>query len=252
MVATAGTMTLRKAIRLSNSDNTQQNTINFAIPGAGLHTIDVGLPGLTISGNNFGVIIDGFTQAGSLANTASIGSALLATYTIEIKSTSGVPQLLTINSNNNIIKGICFNDAGTTTFSMNDIDIKIQQSRANVHIEDLPVLDAVPSQMHQLFQNLILKLSEFWVSRGYSYSGAVSVSATVRPSDLPVVGSTTSSAATVLRHVAVTCVTLPSGADSTSVARSSMAAMRCASRASAASHPTTLIETRGRSSPGVL
>ena len=50
---------------------------------------------------------------------------------------------------------------------------------------------------------------------------------------------------------AVTCVTVPSGAGSTSVARSSMAAIRCASRASAASHPTMSIETRGRSSPGV-
>ena len=79
--------------------------------------------------------------------------------------------------------------------------------------------------------------------------GAASVSATVRPSDLPVVGSMTSSAASALWQVAFTSVTVPSGAGSTSVARSSIAAIRCASRASAASHPTMLIETRGRSRP---
>jgi len=44
---------------------------------------------------------------------------------------------------------------------MNDIDIKIQQSHANIRIGSLPVLDAVPTQMHQLFQNLILNSIKF-------------------------------------------------------------------------------------------
>ena len=44
---------------------------------------------------------------------------------------------------------------------MNDIDIKIQQLGARISIQPLAVIDAVPSQMHQLFQNLILNSLKF-------------------------------------------------------------------------------------------
>ncbi|PYQ68203.1 MAG: hypothetical protein DMF54_01535, partial [Acidobacteria bacterium] len=89
-----GLCTLREAIISANTNpvpappagecangTAGADTINFAIPGAGLHTIilvGIGLPAITES-----VTIDGFTQSGATANSNATG-ALNAVYTVAI------------------------------------------------------------------------------------------------------------------------------------------------------------------------
>lgn len=44
---------------------------------------------------------------------------------------------------------------------INDLEISIEQKKANIILENLPVIEAIPSQMRQLFQNLISNAIKF-------------------------------------------------------------------------------------------
>lgn len=44
---------------------------------------------------------------------------------------------------------------------LSDIEIKVQASNAVIKVEDLPEIEGIPSQLHQLFQNLILNAIKF-------------------------------------------------------------------------------------------
>jgi CSLREA domain-containing protein len=116
-----GACTLREAIISANTNpvpappagecangTAGADTINFAIPGAGLHTIilfSTGLPAITES-----VTIDGFTQAGASANTNATG-ALNAVYTVAIDGSGagGTSAIFTIIGGSSTIRGLVVN-----------------------------------------------------------------------------------------------------------------------------------------------
>lgn len=68
----AGTCSLRAALSESNRI-TGPNSIVFAIPGTGVHTIQLGSQ-LVINDDTGGVTIDGYSQPGAQRNTASLAS----------------------------------------------------------------------------------------------------------------------------------------------------------------------------------
>ena len=116
-----GVCTLREAIISANTNpvpappagecangTAGADTINFAIPSAGLHTIILfssGLPAITES-----VTIDGFTQPGSSANTNATG-ALNAVYTVAIDGSGagGTSAIFTIIGGSSTIRGLVVN-----------------------------------------------------------------------------------------------------------------------------------------------
>ncbi|HSD71497.1 MAG TPA: CSLREA domain-containing protein, partial [Thermoanaerobaculia bacterium] len=119
--ANDGTCTLREAIVAANTNTASgaaagecaagaagADTINFAISGAGLHTIilvSTGLPAITES-----VTIDGFTQPGSSANTNAAG-ALNAVYTIAIDGSGagGTSAIFTTIGGSSTFRGLVVN-----------------------------------------------------------------------------------------------------------------------------------------------
>ena len=78
----SGAGSLRQAIMSANT-NAGLDTINFNIPGAGVHTITIAsdLPNITSP-----VIIDGYTQSGATPNTLAVGDN--AALKIEINGNS--------------------------------------------------------------------------------------------------------------------------------------------------------------------
>jgi CSLREA domain-containing protein len=117
--------TLREAITAANTNTASggmvgecaagaagADTIQFAIPGAGLHTIVlVGdpLPSITEP-----VTIDGFSQAGSSANTNATG-ALNAVYAVEIDGSGAGPAaggLINITGGSSTVRGLVVNRGG--------------------------------------------------------------------------------------------------------------------------------------------
>jgi peptidase C25-like protein len=96
---------LRKAIIDANNSG-GLDTISFSIPGAGVQTITLlsALPAITDP-----VIIDGYTQPGSNANTVAIGSD--ATLLIELKGASAGANVngLTISAGSSTVRGLVIN-----------------------------------------------------------------------------------------------------------------------------------------------
>ena len=72
----AGLVDLREAIGLTNASTDPSNTIQFAIPGSGLQTINLlsSLPTITRP-----VLIDGYTQHGASMNTHTTGDNAVLT-----------------------------------------------------------------------------------------------------------------------------------------------------------------------------
>jgi hypothetical protein len=98
------TCTLRAALTEAASDG-QASTVNFAIPGGGLHTINItsGLPFMNeLAG---GTTIDGYTQPGAAPNTAATGSN--AVLKIEVRGTGpGGDEAINMTSGNNVVRGL--------------------------------------------------------------------------------------------------------------------------------------------------
>ena len=101
----AADCSLRGAINNANA-NPGLDTINFNIPGAGVHTINLAssLPGI-----NDPVTINGYSQPGSSCNTLSIGDD--AVLLIELNGTAvGVSGAgLTINTGPTLVRGLVIN-----------------------------------------------------------------------------------------------------------------------------------------------
>ncbi len=101
--STAGQCTLRAALQEANAASGAA-TVNFAIPGSGVHTIkpNTRLPALD---NGHGITIDGFTQSGSSPNTDPIADN--AVYTIELvgKGGNGIDGFF-VDQSNNVIRGL--------------------------------------------------------------------------------------------------------------------------------------------------
>jgi hypothetical protein len=95
---TAGS--LRKAI-IDANNNPGPDTIDFNIPGAGVHTITVptALPGITDP-----VTLDGYTQPNTVQNSLPISDN--AQLFIQITAGAGVTQGLTISAGSSTIRGL--------------------------------------------------------------------------------------------------------------------------------------------------
>ena len=106
----SGVGSLRQAILDANA-NPGLDNINFAIPGAGPHTIQPtsGLPTITDP-----VIIDGYTQPGASLNTNGPGLGSNAVLKIELDgSNAGAGASgLTITAGNSTVQGLVINRFG--------------------------------------------------------------------------------------------------------------------------------------------
>lgn len=103
----AATCSLRAAIKTANEQR-GANRIEFAIPGAGIHQIDVASPLPDIADSDGPLTIDGYSQPGASANTAQDGSNAVLMVQIEAPNTM-LP--LTIRSAGNTIRGLSFFNA---------------------------------------------------------------------------------------------------------------------------------------------
>jgi len=102
--ADAGAGTLRQAILDANA-NPGADTIAFAIAGSGVHLIT---PTTALPAISDAVTIDGYTQAGSSANTNPVGQGLNTVLTIEVAGGLGV------SASNTTIRGLSIHGGGVT------------------------------------------------------------------------------------------------------------------------------------------
>jgi hypothetical protein len=102
--ADSGAGSLRQAILDSNTSAGVLDTIMFNIPGAGVRTITplTVLPTITDP-----VIIDGYTQSGSSANTMAVGNN--SVHLIELNGNSANFPCLTITAGNSTVRGLVIN-----------------------------------------------------------------------------------------------------------------------------------------------
>lgn len=118
--ANDGVCTLREAIIAANTNVASGamagecaagvaglDTIAFAIPGAGVHTIVLvgGLPTITEA-----VFINGYSQPGSSANTNVLNAGINAVITIFLDTSSAGP--LRVNAANSVIRGLAIRGGG--------------------------------------------------------------------------------------------------------------------------------------------
>lgn len=100
---------LREAITAANA-NAGTDTIAFAIPGAGPHTIQPASPLPTITDP---VVIDGYTQSGASANTNSVASGLGLNTVLKIEldgtDAGASGDGLTITAGSSTVRGLVIN-----------------------------------------------------------------------------------------------------------------------------------------------
>ncbi len=101
----AGTCSLRAAIENANR-HAGTDLIRFAIPGTGVQTIDLGSRLPTINDGTGGLFIDGYTQTGAVANTATLASNAVLRIAITGLGDSVEEPAFTITSPGNIIQGL--------------------------------------------------------------------------------------------------------------------------------------------------
>ena len=101
--ADSGAGSLRQAIINSNA-NGGADTIDFAIPGAGVHTIAAanGLPLIAVP-----MLIDGYTQPGAVANTNGPQQGSNAQLMIEVSCSNG--GCIAIAGGNSTLRGLVIN-----------------------------------------------------------------------------------------------------------------------------------------------
>jgi CSLREA domain-containing protein len=104
----SGNCTLRAAIQEANN-NADATSISFTIAGSGLHTLTPSTPYPSITTQ---VSIDGYTQPGSIANSAVSPEPLNGTLTIEIDGTG-------IARSENLLDGSCF-----SVVDANNVELK--------------------------------------------------------------------------------------------------------------------------------
>jgi CSLREA domain-containing protein len=105
--STCDTCTLREAIQEANANNnpTETDLINFNISGTGVHTIS---PNSALPNISEPVIIDGYSQPGSSANT--LAKDTNAVLQVELNGTNaGIATALTIGAKKSVVKGLVIN-----------------------------------------------------------------------------------------------------------------------------------------------
>ena len=102
----ASTCTLRAAISEANAQS-GANEIDFAIPGSGVQTIQLGSQLPTVSDASGPTTIDGYTQPGASPNTVQFASN--AQIMIQLRGTgSSTFDALVISSPGNVVTGLAF------------------------------------------------------------------------------------------------------------------------------------------------
>ena len=130
-ITSADQCTLRAAIEEANA-SAGADTINFAIPGAGPHTISPGseLPTITQT-----VTIDGYTQSGASPNTLAQPDKTNAVLKIELSGPPSAPppgqfvnglELSGANASNSVIRGLVINHYDDGIFIGNGAGYKIE------------------------------------------------------------------------------------------------------------------------------
>ena len=104
MTARANECTLRAAVQEANAASGPV-TIVFAIPGTGVHTIQLGSQLPAIANHKYGITVDGFTQAGSRPNTDPVADNGVRTIEIVGNGPTGF-QGFVINSPDNTFRGL--------------------------------------------------------------------------------------------------------------------------------------------------
>jgi CSLREA domain-containing protein len=100
--------TLREAINAANQ-SAGADTINFNIAGAGLHTIS---PTSPLPDINEAVIIDGYTQPGSIVNTLTIGNNAVLRIELDGTNAGASANGLHIVAGNSTVQGLVINNFG--------------------------------------------------------------------------------------------------------------------------------------------
>ncbi|PYL03155.1 MAG: hypothetical protein DME32_04700, partial [Verrucomicrobia bacterium] len=122
-IAVDGLVTLREAITSANNNANVNadvvavgaygtDTINFAIVGAGVHTISPTSAFPTITDP---VVINGYSQPGSSANTLSVGDN--AVLRVEINGTNAPGGAFIVNAAGNTFKGLVINRFFNASFN---------------------------------------------------------------------------------------------------------------------------------------
>jgi uncharacterized repeat protein (TIGR01451 family)/CSLREA domain-containing protein len=128
----SGAHTLRLAIQCANA-NPGLDTITFNIPGAGVHTITplTPLPAITDP-----VVIDGYSQPGSAANTSATSDNATLLVEINGSSTSGPPSIgLSISSSGSgsTLRGLVINRFSGAVISVNSAGNHIEGNFININ-----------------------------------------------------------------------------------------------------------------------
>ena len=103
----AGPGSFRQALLDANTA-AGADTISFAIPGAGVHTI---APASNLPSITSPVFIDGYTQPGSSANTNAMGAGINAVLQIELDLTSSSGLFFFTGSDGSTVRGLVINRA---------------------------------------------------------------------------------------------------------------------------------------------
>jgi hypothetical protein len=110
----AGLGSLRQAILDSNAD-TSPDTIDFSIPGSGVHTIAVGdTTGLPLPAITNSVAIDGYSQPASSVNTLSVGDNAVLQIELDGSSLGAGFNCLHITAGNSTVRGLMIDNFART------------------------------------------------------------------------------------------------------------------------------------------
>jgi len=103
-----GGCSLRAALQEADAD-AEESRIEFAIPGAGPHTIELDSVLPMITDPYGGTTIDGYTQPGATPNASPLGSDADLRIAVRGSGSSG-PSGLTITSSGNVVRGLALYD----------------------------------------------------------------------------------------------------------------------------------------------
>ena len=126
-----GNISLQEAIQAANNTPNSPvgvpDVIEFAIPGAGPHVIDLSGPLAGLNTITDAVIIDGYSQAGASANTADIGSSINASLQIVLDGGGALTGAITITETGGgtTIRGLNIRDFIGTAVSISSSDSNV-------------------------------------------------------------------------------------------------------------------------------
>ena len=111
----SGTGTLRMAITDANAhaniDSDTPDIVAFTIPGSGVHTIAPGSPLPTITDP---LVVDGYTQPGTSANTLTVGDNAVLLIELNGANTTGTAIALDLAGGKSTVRGLVVNRFGTS------------------------------------------------------------------------------------------------------------------------------------------